>query len=107
MAVDIIGSAECFRKSFDGIDTVYRLGGDEFTVIVEKAENEVKKCPERMEKNCADWKGQLITGISISYGVASTEEFSDLDLLLKTADRRMYEYKSNYYQETGKDRRKR
>ena len=103
----IIGSAECLRKSFDGIDTVYRLGGDEFTVIMESPEAEAKKCLERMEKNCADWKGQFINGISISYGVASTKEFSDLDFLLKAADQRMYEYKSNYYQKTGKDRRRR
>ena len=31
----IIGSAECLEKSFEGINTIYRLGGDEFTVIVE------------------------------------------------------------------------
>ena len=81
----------------NGIDIVYRLGGDEFTVIVERPEAEVKKCLERMEKICADWKGQFISGISISYGSASTEEFSDLDSLLKAADLRMYENKSNYY----------
>lgn len=103
----IIGSAECLRKSFDGIDTVYRLGGDEFTVIAERSETEAKERLERMEKICADWKGQFINGISISYGAASTEEFSDLDSLLKAADQRMYAYKSNYYQCTGKERRKR
>ena len=103
----IIGAAECLKKSFDGIETVYRVGGDEFTVIIEKSETEVKKCLERMEKICADWKGQFINGISISYGTASTEEFSDLDSLLKSADQRMYQHKSNYYQYTGKERRKR
>lgn len=103
----IIGSAECLRRSFDGIDTVYRLGGDEFTVIMERSEAEARKCLERMEKICVDWKGRFINGISISYGAASTEEFSDLDSLLKAADRRMYEYKSDYYQYTGKERRKR
>ena len=103
----IIGSAECLRKSFDGIDTVYRLGGDEFTVIMGSSEDEAKKCLERMELICAEWKGQHINGISISYGAASTAEFSDLDALLKAADQRMYEHKSNYYQYTGKERRKR
>ena len=103
----IIGTAECLRKSFDGIDTVYRLGGDEFTVILEKTEDEAKKRLTRMEKICADWKGQFISGISLSYGAASTEEFSDPDSLLKAADSRMYAYKSNYYQNSGKQRRKR
>ena len=49
------------------------------------------KCLDRMEKICADWKGRFVSGVSISYGVASTEEFSDLDSLLKAADLRMYE----------------
>ena len=103
----IIGSAECLRKSFDGIDTIYRIGGDEFTVIMERSETEAKKCLERMEKKCGDWKGRLIKGISISCGTASTDDYSDLDSLLKAADQKMYEFKSNYYQKTGKDRRKR
>ena len=101
----IIGSAECLRKSFDGIDTVYRVGGDEFTVIMERSETDAKKCLERMETICADWKGQFINGISVSCGTASTEEFSDLDSLLKAADQRMYEQKNRYYQSTGKQRR--
>jgi diguanylate cyclase (GGDEF)-like protein len=103
----IIGSAACLKKSFDGIHTIYRLGGDEFTVIMEQSEAEVKKRLERMEKICAEWKGQLINGISISYGAASTGEFSDADSLLKAADQRMYAYKNNYYQNAGKERRKR
>ena len=103
----IIGSAECLRKSFDGIDTIYRIGGDEFTVIMERSETEAKKCLERLEKNCGDWKGQLIKGISISCGTASTDDYSDLDSILKAADEKMYEFKNNYYQYTGKDRRKR
>lgn len=103
----IIGSAECLKKSFEGIDSIYRIGGDEFTVIAEKPETEVKKCLEQMEKNCADWKGKFINGISISCGTASSEEFSDLDTLLKAADQRMYAFKTNYYENTGKERRKR
>ena len=101
----IIGSAECLGRSFDGIDTIYRLGGDEFIVIMEKSEIEAKKCLERMEKNCCDWKGQFINGISISYGTASTDGYSDLDSILKAADQKMYEFKNNYYQNTGKERR--
>ena len=103
----IIGSAECLRKSFDGIDTIYRIGGDEFTVIMERSEIEAKKCLERMEKYCGDWKGRLVRGISISCGTASTDDYSDLNSLLKAADQKMYEFKSNYYQKTRKDRRKR
>ena len=103
----IIGAAECLRKSFEGVETIYRLGGDEFSVITESTEADVKKRLAQLEKICADWKGNHVKEISISYGLASSEEFRDFDTLKKAADQRMYEYKSNYYQSTGKNRRKR
>ena len=103
----IIASAECLKKCFDGIDTVYRIGGDEFAIIMESLETEAEKRLKQLEKICAEWKGKLIDNVSISYGTASTDSFSDLDSILKVADQRMYEYKSHYYQYSGKERRKR
>ena len=103
----IIGAAECLRKSFDGVETIYRLGGDEFAVVTESTEADAKDRLTQLEKICADWKGNHVKELSLSWGLASAEEFSDFDTLKKTADQRMYEYKSHYYQSTGKNRRKR
>ncbi len=103
----IIGAAECLKKGFEGKDTIYRLGGDEFSVILESGKADTEKCLERMKKVCSGWKGKYIDGISISCGTASAEEFSDYDTLVKKADERMYECKEHYYESTGKDRRKR
>ena len=102
----IIGSAECLRKGFEGIDTIYRLGGDEFSVIAECGKAETEKCLERLKEICAGWKGTYINGISISCGTASAEECSDYDSMMKKADERMYECKKQYYEATGKTRRK-
>ena len=101
----IVGAAECLRGSFPGVDTIYRFGGDEFSVITDMTEEEVKKCLVEFEKKCADWKGDYINGISVSYGIASAEEFSDMDSVLKAADKRMYEFKRDYYMSSGHDRR--
>lgn len=103
----ITGSAECLRQGFQGIETIYRLGGDEFSVILTDRNIDTGKCLEKMKKISSGWKGRHINGISISYGFATSEEFSDIASIEKNADRRMYEYKRNYYQSAGKERRKR
>ena len=103
----INGAAECIRQSFEDVGTVYRLGGDEISVIMTGTSEDAKNCLKRMEELCSGWKGQIIQGISISYGVASSEEFSDIDSLTKAADERMYAFKQNYYLSSGKERRHR
>ena len=103
----IIGAAECLRRSFEGIDTIYRIGGDEFCVIITDAAYDVKESLARLQEFSAGWKGLLISGISISAGFASAEEFTDTDSLMKAADQRMYASKRKYYENSGKDRRRR
>ena len=102
----IVGVAQCLRESFAGVDTIYRFGGDEFCVITNAPEEKVRQDLARLTQACADWKGVYIDGISVSYGYASTEEFSGFAAVLKAADQRMYAYKKEYYEISGLDRRK-
>ena len=92
---------------FEDVGTVYRLGGDEFSVIMTGTAEDAKVCLRRTEELCAGWKGRIIEGISISYGVASSEEYSDIASLTKAADERMCAFKQNYYLTSGKERRRR
>ena len=103
----IIGTAKCLCRSFTGTDRIYRTGGDEFTVIITDEEYDVDAALKRLKRYCADWKGELIHGFSISAGVASAKEFDNMDAILKVADQRMYESKREYYENSGKDRRRR
>ena len=103
----IIGTAKCLCRSFTGTDRIYRTGGDEFVVIVTDEEYDVEAALNRLKRYSADWKGKQIHGLSISAGVASAEEFDDIDTILKAADQRMYESKREFYMKTGKDRRRR
>ncbi len=93
----IIGAAECLRKSFEGIDTIYRIGGDEFCVILINEDVDVDQCLEKLEKLSAEWQGEYVDGISISCGYATSQEFSDIQEMLKVADQRMYISKGEYY----------
>ena len=103
----ITGSARCLSESFAMTDMIYRLGGDEFAVIVEGNEEDVLRSLDKLSGLSRKWKGRFVDGISISCGYATNKEYSDLDLIITTADQRMYESKSRYYLETGKDRRTR
>ena len=103
----IIGSAECIRSCFQGIDQIFRIGGDEFAIIITSPGYDVEGALERLKKACAGWNGQYIHGIAMSAGVATAEEFPDIDSIVKAADKRMYAAKREYYQRAGNDRRTR
>ena len=95
------------RIPFSDADSIYRIGGDEFCVIMEGPEDWAMECLRQLEINTSRWKGKFVDRISVSYGFASDKEFDDFDSMLKAADRRMYAFKSNYYKTSGKDRRHR
>ena len=103
----ITGAAECLLKSFKGIDTVYRIGGDEFCVIITDEKWDADKSLNRLQELSRNWKGKYISGISISAGYASLKEHPNMDDLLKAADREMYAAKRRHYEKAGMDRRRR
>ena len=103
----IFGAAECLRQGFESVDSIYRIGGDEFCVIMECAEGDVERSLEKTNRICAGWRGKNIQGISISHGFASVKEYPDIDSAMKAADQRMYQHKQDYYASSGKDRRRR
>jgi len=80
-----------------GKENVYRMGGDEFTVILtEKSPQEF----EELMKNCS-----LQVGTTASLGTIYVETVAqDFTVLMKQADEAMYSEKDRFYQ-NRKDRR--
>lgn len=103
----IIGTANCLKDVFGDIGIVYRLGGDEFCVILEAEPKIVEDSLTKLLTIIKDYRGEYVEGISLSYGWASGKECEDVDSLMKLVDDRMYDYKSEYYRTTGFDRRRR
>ena len=103
----IIGAAECIKQSFEGTDNIYRIGGDEFCVIITDPAYDVEAALNRLQELSAGWKGEYINGVSISAGTAEAEESSSIDTVVKAADQKMYENKRRYYENSGRDRRRR
>lgn len=87
---------ECVRKS----DTVARMGGDEFTIIIRNAED--RKSIHGVVKKIHDVLQKAITidsfecSVNSSIGVAIyPDDGADSEILLKNADSSMYEVKRN------------
>ena len=103
----IIAAATCLSAAFEDIATIYRIGGDEFCVTMTGKVEEALHHLEKLDRLAAEWSGQFIMSFSVSYGVESSQGYTDVDAIVKEADRRMYEHKRNYYLNSGFDRRKR
>lgn len=104
----ICAAAACMTASFGEFGRVYRIGGDEFVVIVTQKPDELDAMTNHFDSSVAEWKGKIVDSMTISYGcVRSLEE--DWELvhdIEKEADRRMYASKARYYSDSGIDRRK-
>lgn len=104
----ICAAAACMTASFGEFGKVYRIGGDEFVVIVTQKPDELDAMTKHFDSSVAEWRGKIVNSMTISYGcVRSLEE--DWELvhdIEKEADRRMYASKARYYSDSGIDRRK-
>lgn len=104
----ICAAAACMTASFGEFGKVYRIGGDEFVVIVTQKPDELDAMTKHFDSSVSEWRGKIVDSMTISYGcVRSLEE--DWELvhdIEKEADRRMYASKARYYSDSGIDRRK-
>ena len=89
-------AADCIKQIFKGVGNPYRIGGDEFVVIVKNATEEymeqlLLRLEEVLEKKRQElnkpWK------LQIAYGYAVQREADSFDDLFRQADDRMYECK--------------
>lgn len=105
----ICGAARCIRQIYGPYGKLYRIGGDEFTAIIDTEHFE--ELAQEFEKICLEWKCKISKDIKlrVSLGSASRKEYPDASILelSRIADRKMYESKALYYRNSGIDRRKR
>ena len=103
----IRAAADCMKNSFNEYGKVYRIGGDEFAVIITEDINEFENMIHRFKSNITNWHGEFVDSMAVSYGwVFSTEgNWDSIYEISKAADERMYESKERFYNESGVNRR--
>lgn len=94
----IVQSTKTLRTIF-GKQHVYRIGGDEFVVVLPNI------TPEAFKELIEAANEKLSTTFSFGTAISNTTG-TDFESLLKTADAKMYQNKKQYYNSIGKDRRK-
>lgn len=97
---------ECFES-----DDVFRIGGDEFSIICKNRTKEyIEDCITRVNEELANLvikcpKGD-ITDPQISVGMAFSDDVINIHDLTVLADEEMYKDKERYYRENNIERRK-
>lgn len=104
----LIGAARTMEQTFGYRGKIYRIGGDEFVILFFGQKVELPEFFEHFEKNMKSWSESNGLQLSNSYGYvcyADHPEFSMTDIARK-ADQELYKAKADYYEITGRDRRR-
>ena len=92
--------ADQIRQTF-GSSHTYRIGGDEFVTFIPETGADV------IEKRCLRIKTELAKqNYHISVGTHREEQISSIEDLIKAAEKKMYDEKRKYYENTSHDRRR-
>lgn len=103
----ICGAATLLKNCFKEFGNVYRIGGDEFAVMVQCDENKLEERKNTLTRSMIKWKGKYVPQLAMSLGYAPYRECpgKSISELAKLADERMYDAKRNFYITSGQDRR--
>ena len=86
--------AEELQRQY-GFSFTYRIGGDEFVAfVVDEEEKNVRYKGEDIRRKLEE------NGIYVSVGIAWEKAISDMDTLVKSAEKQMYERKQQFYEYT-------
>ena len=104
----IRAAADCMKNSFSEYGKVYRVGGDEFVVIITKDIPQFENLLRAFEQRVASWHGEFVESMAVSYGYvfSSERKWNSIFDISKASDERMYESKKQYYIRSGMDRRR-
>ncbi|MCF0140947.1 MAG: GGDEF domain-containing protein [Mogibacterium sp.] len=102
----LIGLVKIIKDVFGSIVNLFRVGGDEFVIILNQPKENVEQYISDLEVARANWKGRLNSELKFALGCASKEEFPDKtpDEIIRIADERMYADKAEFYKKNDRRR---
>lgn len=102
----ILGAAECLLRVFGNIGKIYRVGGDEFVVLMHRF-GDIPDLKQHLQRTAAKWCGKRAKSLNFSVGYACkyNNPSATYDVLEREADKMMYRDKEMFYSQRGMDRR--
>lgn len=97
----IKGAAGCINSVFAEHGSVFRIGGDEFAVIISEPVDNVSDSIFRVKAEVKKWHGELCHDLSTAVGLVRGKDHADatLDEIFNLADQEMYRDKEEFYKE--------
>lgn len=91
----ICGAAQIIKESIHTGDLAFRIGGDEFLILLtNSSEDRAKKLIQRIKQKMSLWKQNHVPiKMSLSVGYAAAYNGADIDEIIALADEKMYEEK--------------
>ncbi len=96
-------AAETLKNTFRETDYIFRIGGDEFVVLITECEHELAaKLVKRLRENIAKINIKTTHNLSLSAGFCvSCSADKDIEKMIQTADFEMYREKRKNKEETS------
>ncbi len=94
-------------EAFGKYGKTFRTGGDEYYGLLLASPSEYQAAKAQLEQMCENWKGTYSDSMRIAIGAAIYEDVENKDILelCKYADKCMYQAKSEWYKQSGINRR--
>ena len=104
----IRNAASCILDAFSSPGTTYRIGGDEFAVILEHCSQTPEELLSLLKVKLAEYRTRENKTLDMACGAVKATDHPgiDIDGLIKLADDDMYTNKEKFYSESGRDRRR-
>lgn len=95
----IIAAAHAIARTFSSLGDCYRIGGDEFAVIVKQPIDDEHTLFDEFVKINSHWKGQYSARLSLAWGLEyfSQHPNKTVEEVVRLADHKMYQLKEEYY----------
>ena len=105
----ITKTAECIKELYDNHGRTFRVGGDEFAIILTEPLDDVDELIKQIRARMNKCKLEFSDALSVSIGVARGEDHPSMtiDELMELADKAMYRDKEEYYKDKRHERRRR
>lgn len=86
---------------------IFRTGGDEYYGLLQADISEYEAAKKTLDELCDNWKGVYSSSMKIAVGAATLKDVESRQImeLCKLADKCMYQAKSDWYKQSGINRR--